>query len=124
MLNGASVVGRVVPNIFVERFGVFNVVVPCVAACAILIFSTLAVKSVAATLVFTVLYGFFSGACMPAMPYPVCLVYANGRGRVDVGLFAPMVASLAKDDDEIGARLGICFTFTGKSNLPSCTLQH
>jgi len=97
ILNGASVVGRVVPNLFVQRFGIFNVVIPCAAACAILVFSTLAVKTVVGTLTFTVLYGFFSGAY--------------------VGIFAPMVASLAKDDGEIGARLGICFTFTGLGGL-------
>lgn len=33
----------------------------------------------------------------------------------DVGLLAPMIGSLAANDSEIGARLGICFTFTGVS---------
>jgi hypothetical protein len=46
------------------------------------------------------------------------LIRADGW-HIDVGIFAPMVASLAKDDGEIGARLGICFTFTGESPLRS-----
>ncbi|TFK75527.1 MFS general substrate transporter [Pluteus cervinus] len=95
ILNAGSTVGRVIPNFFVRRYGVFNVMVPCVAACAILIFCTLAVKTAVSTVVFAILYGFFSGGY--------------------VGLLAPMVGSLARSDTEIGERLGMCFTFTGES---------
>lgn len=31
-----------------------------------------------------------------------------------MGMFAPMVGSLAKEDSEIGARMGICFTFNSQ----------
>ncbi|KAF9460406.1 major facilitator superfamily domain-containing protein [Collybia nuda] len=93
ILNGASVIGRVIPNLLVHRIGVFNVLIPCIAISGLLVFCTLAVKDVAGTMSFTVLYGLFSGA------------YA--------GLISPLITSLAKNDSEIGARMGICFTFTG-----------
>jgi hypothetical protein len=63
MLNGGSAVGRVLPNMLASRIGVFNVVIPCVAISGILVFCSLAVKDVAGTVVFALLYGFFSGAC-------------------------------------------------------------
>lgn len=97
LLNGASVVGRIVPNLLVHRFGAFNVVVVCILSSAILVFCTLAVKDTAGTVVFSILFGFFSGS------------YA--------GMLAPMVGSLAETDKEIGARLGVCFTFTGLGGL-------
>ncbi|KAF5384219.1 hypothetical protein D9615_003456 [Tricholomella constricta] len=97
ILNGASTVGRVLPNLLVARLGVFNVMVPSVFISGVLVFCILGLKNAAGTIVFAVLYGFFSGA------------YAS--------LLSPMIASLAKKDTEIGARLGICFTFTGLGGL-------
>ena len=32
---------------------------------------------------------------------------------LDIGLLAPVIGSTANNDSEIGARLGVCFTFTG-----------
>ncbi|KAF9460383.1 major facilitator superfamily domain-containing protein [Collybia nuda] len=96
MLNGASALGRILPNMLATRIGVFNVIVPCVAASAILVYCSLAIKDVAGTIIFALLYGFFSGAC---------------------NLLPPMIGSLAEKDTEIGARMGICFTFTGFGGL-------
>ncbi|KAF8646651.1 hypothetical protein AX16_007149 [Volvariella volvacea WC 439] len=93
MLNGGSMFGRIVPNFFVHKFGPFNAIIPCIAICSLLIFCTLAIKDAAGTIVFALLYGFFSGGY--------------------VGVIAPLVGSLAQSDAEIGARLGLCFTFTG-----------
>ncbi|TFK28333.1 MFS general substrate transporter [Coprinopsis marcescibilis] len=97
ILNGASAFGRVIPNLFVYRFGAFNIVIPCVFVAAILVFCTLKVDNAAGTMVFAILYGFFSGA------------YAS--------LLPPMINSLSKSDSEIGSRLGVCFTFTGLGGL-------
>jgi len=63
VLNGASAIGRVVPNMLIYRFGAFNVMVPCVYMTSILIFCSLAINNIAGTMVFAILYGFFSGAC-------------------------------------------------------------
>lgn len=44
---------------------------------------------------------------------------AEMKSFSDVGMFAPMVGSLAKEDSEIGARMGICFAFNSQSFLPN-----
>jgi hypothetical protein len=62
-LNGASVLGRVIPNLLADKLGAFNVVFPCVFMSSILVFCTLAVEDAAGTMIFAILYGFFSGAC-------------------------------------------------------------
>jgi len=62
-LNGASIFGRVIPPLLVPQIGIINMTILCSAACGILIFCTLAVRDVAGTIVFAILYGFFSGAC-------------------------------------------------------------
>ncbi|KAF9001201.1 major facilitator superfamily domain-containing protein, partial [Cyathus striatus] len=93
IMNASSIIGRVIPNLFAHRLGVFNVLIGCISICGILIFCTFAVHDISGTMAFALLYGFFSGG------------YAS--------LLSPLVASLAKSDSEIGARMGICFTFTG-----------
>ncbi|RDB17264.1 Riboflavin transporter MCH5 [Hypsizygus marmoreus] len=93
ILNTASILGRILPALVVPRVGVFNVVIPCLGAASILIYCTLVVNTAAGTIIFAILYGFFSGT------------YA--------GLLGPMIGSLAKSDSEIGARMGICLAFTG-----------
>ncbi len=62
-MNGATVLGRILGTAFIPQLGVFNVVIPCLVICAVLIFCLLVVKTVAATFTFAVLYGLFSGAC-------------------------------------------------------------
>ncbi|KIM41319.1 hypothetical protein M413DRAFT_72154 [Hebeloma cylindrosporum] len=95
ILNGASGLGRVIPNLLVYRLGAFNVLIPCVFLASVLVFCTLAIKDVAGTMVFAILYGFFSGSYVSVLP--------------------PTVGSTADTDSEIGARLGVCFTFTGQT---------
>ncbi|KAK0192583.1 hypothetical protein F5146DRAFT_1102463 [Armillaria mellea] len=85
-MNVFTVVGRVCWPAIVPWIGIYNVVIPCVGICSILIFCSIAVKTVAATFSFAALY--------------------------DMGLLAPLIGSLARKDSEIGARMGICFTFT------------
>ncbi|KAK0203766.1 hypothetical protein DFS33DRAFT_830202 [Desarmillaria ectypa] len=43
--------------------------------------------------------------------------FYSGFVTLDMGLFAPMIGSLTRKDSEIGARMGICFTFTGLGGL-------
>jgi MFS family permease len=73
------------------------VIVPCVYLASILIFCTLAVVNVEGTMIFAILYGFFSGAYASVLP--------------------AMVGTTAENDSEIGARMGVCFTFTGFGGL-------
>lgn len=97
ILNGVNTIGRVVSTILVRPFGVFNLMIFSMLVLGILVFCALVIKDVPGTVVFSILYGFFTGA------------YA--------GLLGPMLASLAKTDSEIGARVGLCFTFTGLGGL-------
>ncbi|KIK68871.1 hypothetical protein GYMLUDRAFT_67575 [Collybiopsis luxurians FD-317 M1] len=97
VLNASTVIGRILFPMLVPKVGIFNMVIPCVFICAVLIFSELAVTSASGSFIVAVLYGIFYGAY--------------------VGLFAPMVGSLAKADSEIGARMGICFAFNSFGGL-------
>lgn len=97
IMNASSAIGRVLPNFLVPRFGIFVVLIFCTASCAILNYCTIAVTRLGPVIVFAILYGFYSGGY--------------------TGVFAPMIASHAKKQTEIGARLGICFTFTGLGGL-------
>ncbi|PFH47140.1 hypothetical protein AMATHDRAFT_68353 [Amanita thiersii Skay4041] len=97
ILNGASILGRIVPALVVNRYGVFNTMTLCLTGCTLLIFCDLGVKNATGIVLFAIAYGFFTGAFS--------------------GLLGPMVAALAKNDAEIGARMGICFTFSGIGGL-------
>ncbi|KAG6910731.1 hypothetical protein DXG01_008262 [Tephrocybe rancida] len=97
ILNMASGFGRVIPNIIARPLGVINVMIFCMTSLGIMAFSLLLVKDVPRTVVFAILYGFFSGS------------YA--------GVVAPMVASLARNDGEIGSRIGLCFAVAGIAGL-------
>lgn len=64
MLNAGSILGRIVPNALADRYGQFNVTTPVIFVCGGLMFAFFGIsKSVAAVVVFSVLYGFFSGGC-------------------------------------------------------------
>ena len=63
ILNGASVTGRVAPGFVFKYVGVVNIMIICGACCVVLLFSLLAMKTLAAVTVFAVLFGFVSGAC-------------------------------------------------------------
>ncbi|KAJ3848791.1 MFS general substrate transporter [Lentinula lateritia] len=90
ILNGSSIPGRIIPNILSQKFGVFNTLAFCTLACSILIFALLGVdKSVAALVIFAILNGFFSGGF--------------------ISLLAPVIASLARDESEMGIRLGLAY---------------
>lgn len=64
ILNASALAGRIIPNMLADCFGVYNVGIPCVLSCAVLIFAMTAVRTVAGMIVFAILYGFVSGAGM------------------------------------------------------------
>ena len=63
ILNGASIFGRTILNMLADRVGPLNVLWPVAAVTAALIFVMFSVTSTGATIVFSIFYGFFSGAC-------------------------------------------------------------
>ncbi|KAF8755950.1 MFS general substrate transporter [Rhizoctonia solani] len=97
ILNAASIFGRTIPNFVADKFGPFNLLIPCSGISAILIFAMFGIKSSAALIIFSILYGFFSGAY--------------------VSLISPVFISLANGFHEIGIRMGIAFAIVGFAGL-------
>ena len=63
ILNAGSVFGRLLPNFFADRFGVYNMLLPCLYISSALIFAILGITNLAGVVVFGLLYGFWSGSC-------------------------------------------------------------
>ncbi|KAI0309494.1 MFS general substrate transporter [Amylostereum chailletii] len=96
MMNGAGFFGRLAGGATVNHLGVFNTLVFCGFACSALVFSMVAVHTIAGVTLFSLLYGFFSGAY--------------------VSLLSPMMASLASDVSEIG--FALIAVFVPRSSNP------
>lgn len=63
IMNAGSFLGRLVPNYLSDKFaGPMNVQIPLAFIAAIFTFAWIAVSSTAGVIVFSVLYGFASGA--------------------------------------------------------------
>jgi hypothetical protein len=80
-MNAASFVGRISPGFFARRLGLLNMIAASNGCGAILIFSMIAVNSVAGVVVFGVLYGFISGVCKQASVPSTCLADVYLRGQ-------------------------------------------
>lgn len=92
VMNSTSVFGRIVPNIFADILGPFNVVIPCCLVSAVLCMCFIAVDSSAGIIVLMAFYGFFSGSFV-SLP-PTVIVQLSGDAR-----------------EKIGTRLGQSFAF-------------
>ncbi|KAG9127643.1 hypothetical protein FRC07_011229, partial [Ceratobasidium sp. 392] len=97
ILNAASIFGRTIPNFVADKYGPFNLLIPCATISGVLIFAMLGVKSSPALIVFGLLYGFFSGAFISLVP--------------------PIFVSLSRSMQEIGLRMGLAFFVLGFSAL-------
>ncbi|KAI0311457.1 hypothetical protein OF83DRAFT_1087677 [Amylostereum chailletii] len=64
LMNGLGIPGRIIPNAFVPRFGVFNLLIASTIACGALIFALYGISATPGVVIFAILYGFFSGAYM------------------------------------------------------------
>lgn len=89
ILNAASIPGRIVPNLLADRIGTFNIFVPVVIVTGGLVFAMFGAVNTGTVIVFSILYGFFSGAVM--------------------ALILPTAASVANNVQEIGIRLGLTY---------------
>jgi hypothetical protein len=54
--------------------------------------------------------------------FPAALSMVMILTALDISVLAPMIGSTADTDSEIGARLGVCFTFTGQANSSNLAL--
>ena len=93
VLNAGSMFGRIVPGLTADKVGSLNTIIPCAVACVILAFAWLGIDNKGGMWVFTLLYGFFSGAIVSLPPTIVAKISPN------MGL--------------VGTRMGMCFTFAG-----------
>ncbi|WWC72831.1 uncharacterized protein I206_106795 [Kwoniella pini CBS 10737] len=98
ILNGASVVGRTLPNLVADKFGALNLItIMCLLSSAMCFAFFGASRSTAGLVVVAILYGAASGAF--------------------VSLLAPSIFSMAKSQAEIGTRMGITMLFLGIAAL-------
>ncbi|WFC98810.1 hypothetical protein MYAM1_001542 [Malassezia yamatoensis] len=97
IINGASAVGRIVPNMVAHRFGPFNTIILMALISTVLAFGWMGVHNVPGIVVFAILYGFSTGGY--------------------VSLPTPCVTSITPNLHEVGARVGMCFLFAGLGML-------
>ncbi|KAI0087793.1 major facilitator superfamily domain-containing protein [Irpex rosettiformis] len=90
IMNAATLLGRIIPFMYAERFGCFNVIVPMTSIAGVLIFAMFGAGSTGGLLAFAIVYGTFAGGFL--------------------SLVAPMVAMFAKSVDEVGIRVGLACT--------------
>ncbi|ORY33482.1 major facilitator superfamily domain-containing protein [Naematelia encephala] len=89
IFNAGSVVGRTLPNFAADYFGSFNLLAIMCISSAAMIFALFGANDTGGLIAVAVLLGVSTGAF--------------------VSLMGPCVMSTAKDQSEIGARMGVCF---------------
>jgi len=97
ILQAGNIFGRMIPQLFIPNIGLFNLQLLCVTASTILVFAIISVTNIGGTTAFAVLYGFFAGATLSLLP--------------------PILASFAKNSDEVGIRVGLGIAVGGFGGL-------
>ncbi|KAF8625094.1 hypothetical protein AX15_005573 [Amanita polypyramis BW_CC] len=93
ILNAANSFGRIIPPMFVSRLGLYNVFTFFTTVMCIVLLCMAAIKDVTSVVITANFYGFFSGGAVSLSP--------------------AVLGALAKDIDEVGARIGIAFGLCG-----------
>ena len=83
IMNSTSIFGRIVPNYIADKLGPFNVILPCSAMAAVILYCLIAAKSAAGLIVLMAFYGFFSG-CYVSVP-PTIIVHLSLHQRTKIG---------------------------------------
>ncbi|WYZ41985.1 hypothetical protein EsH8_V_000880 [Colletotrichum jinshuiense] len=97
LLNVGSFLGRIIPGALADKVGTINTLLACTLCSAILAFGWLGMHNIGSLIVFTILYGAFSGGV--------------------VGLVPTGVVGLSPDLSKVGSRMGATFTLAGVSLL-------
>ncbi|KAH7910238.1 MFS general substrate transporter [Hygrophoropsis aurantiaca] len=97
IMNTSSFIGQVSSGFLANWFGVANIIVLAVSACAVLLFGMIGVRTLASVAIFGVLYGFFAGTVL--------------------ALWTPLIEALTPDMSEFGARMGIMCAFMAFGGL-------
>ncbi|KAK2037487.1 major facilitator superfamily transporter [Colletotrichum somersetense] len=90
MMNGGSILGRIIPNLFAQRLGGMNLLIAAVLIMSISAFCLVAVEHTADLVVTIVFYGFSSGSFFALQP--------------------ATFAKLTEDRNYIGTRLGMAYS--------------
>ncbi|KAJ6779799.1 hypothetical protein PWT90_01491 [Aphanocladium album] len=99
IINVSSLPGRIIPGYYADKIGSINVQTTVAFFSAILTFCLYAIHNTAGLVVFSIIYGFFSGAFM--------------------GLPAAGIVSLSDDKSKIGIRIGMTLGTVGFGVLVS-----
>ncbi|ETW76306.1 MFS monocarboxylate transporter [Heterobasidion irregulare TC 32-1] len=97
ILNASSIPGRVLPNLFVHRYGTYNILLACGLCCGAITFALFGITTVAGIVVFAILSGFFSGGFL--------------------SVITAAIASHARHEGEIGLRMGFAFALAAVGSL-------
>ncbi|KAL9094562.1 MAG: hypothetical protein Q9165_003121 [Trypethelium subeluteriae] len=81
ILNSTSVFGRALPNILADKFGPYNMLIPCGIMTSVLQFCLIGTHNTGGIIVITLLYGFFSGTFV-SIPPTIFVMLAPNRGMV------------------------------------------
>jgi MFS family permease len=90
ILNGASTLGRILPNYIADFIGPLTTILPCALVSAILAFSWIGITTKESIIAFCALYGFFSGSFVSLPP--------------------TVIVSMTPNLNVVGTRLGMMFT--------------
>ena len=93
ILNGSSILGRVLPSLLADHIGPLNVIIPSTTIAGILLLCWIRIRATADLVAFCVLYGIFTGTF--------------------VSLHGPIVVVLSDDLDTVGTRIGMALGISG-----------
>ena len=93
IINGSTIIGRLIPNFLGDKLGPLNSFLPFIFSSAVLAFAWIRIENAAGLIVFAVLYGSCAGAI--------------------VSVPSAVVAKLTTSMHEVGTRMGMCFLFQG-----------
>ncbi|KND90986.1 Riboflavin transporter MCH5 [Tolypocladium ophioglossoides CBS 100239] len=97
ILNAASIFGRVLPGVIADKLGRYNTLIIKGACSGVLLLCWPAITSNASTIIFAILYGFFSGGI--------------------VSLMSPCIAQVTPHANQLGTYLGMAMTILGIAGL-------
>jgi predicted MFS family arabinose efflux permease len=91
IINAASIFGRILPNFFADIIGPLNISVPFCFFCGVVAFCWTSLSSIGQGIVFSIVYGFFSGTF--------------------VSIMGPAIASLCVDLSLVRTHMGMSLAF-------------
>ncbi|KAG5728432.1 Riboflavin transporter MCH5 [Termitomyces sp. T112] len=97
IINAGSFFGRILPNIFADKFGPYNMLIPCLVVSSGLVFCIFGIHDFVSIAIIGALYGFWSGSYVSLIP--------------------SLLAQLSTHMGEQGTRMGIAFSIVGLALL-------